>query len=228
MKCSALLLPTGFLVMLTIPAVASAQQAQPVPLTLEEAITQGLANSRRLAEIEARAEAADFAIAGREVAERPLVAAQAGYTRTNHVPVFSIPTTLGRPPQVVYPDIPDNFRTRIDLQWPIYTGGRADTLERAAQAERGAIGKDLDAARADLRLEITRAYWAVVTGRDAEAVLQRSLEVANAHIKDVRARLDSGLVPPNEVSSAEAQASASACCRSKPRPARLPKPICAG
>lgn len=194
------------LAMLTIPAVASAQQAQPVPLTLDEAITQGLANSRRLAEIEARAGAADFAIAGREAADRPTVAAQAGYTRTNHVPEFSITFPL-RPPQVVYPDIPNNYRTRIDLQWPIYTGGRNDALERAARAERGAIAKDLEAARADLRLEITRAYWAVVTGRESEGVLQRSLDVATAHIKDVRARLDSGLVPPNEVSSAEAQAS---------------------
>ena len=193
------------LVMLTSPAVASAQ-APPAPLTLEEAIAQGLANSRRLAEIEARAEAADFAIAGRQAAERPLVALQAGYTRTNHVPEFSI-AFPGRAAQVVYPDIPDNYRSRIDLHWPIYTGGRADTLERAARAERGALGKDLEAARADLRLEITRAFWAVVTGREAEAVLQRSLEVATAHIKDVRARLDAGLVPPNEVSSAEAQAS---------------------
>src|SRR6185503_421956 len=99
------------------------------------------------------------------------------------------------------------LRARLDLQWPIYTGGRADTLERAARAERGAVGKDLEAARADLRLEITRAFWAVVTGREAEAVVQRSLEVAAAHIKDVRARFDSGLVPPNDVSSAEAQAS---------------------
>ena len=73
---------------------------------------------------------------------------------------------------MVYPDIPDNYRARLDLQWPIYTGGRADALERAARAERGAIGKDLDAARADLRLEITRAFWALVTAREAEAVLQ--------------------------------------------------------
>jgi outer membrane protein len=201
MKCCSLLA----MLMLMMPALAHGQ-AQPVSLTLDEAITQGLANSRRLAEIEARAEAADFAIAGREAAARPLVGAQAGYTRTNHVPEFSI-VAPGRAPVVVYPDIPDNYRSRIDLQWPIYTGGRTGTLERAARAERGAIGKDLDAARADLRLEITRAFWAVVTGRDAEAVLQRSLEVATAHIKDVRARLDSGLVPPNEVSSAEAQAS---------------------
>src|SRR4029077_11459970 len=94
---------------------------------------------------------------------------------------------------------------RIDLQWPVSSGGRADALERSARAERGAIGKDLEAARADLKLEITRAFWAVVTARETEAVLQRSLDVVTVHLKDVRARLASGLIPPNDVSSAEAQ-----------------------
>jgi len=190
----------ALMLLMSAPAMA-----QPVPLTLEQAIAEGLANSRRLAEIEARAEGADYAVAGRRAADRPLVAAQGGYTRTNHVDAFSI-TFPARPPQVVYPDIPDNFRARLDLQWPIYTGGRADALERAARAERGAIGKDLDAARADLRLEITRAYWAAITAADAESVLQRSLAAVDAHVSDVRARLASGLIPPNDVSSAEAQA----------------------
>ena len=48
----------------------------------------------------------------------PQVALLAGYTRTNHVDEFGIPG--GR---VIYPDIPDNIRSRVDLQWPIYTGG---------------------------------------------------------------------------------------------------------
>lgn len=220
----------SLIVMLTIPALASSQpspsasagQAQsgsgsppapsrvegtPLsPLTLDEAIAQGLANSRRLAEIEARVEAADFAIAGRQAADRPIVALQGGYARTNHVDEFAI-ALPGRAPQIVYPDIPNNYRTRIDLQWPIYTGGRADALERAARAERGAIARDVEAARADLRLEITRAFWAVVTARDTETVLRRSLEAVNAHVADVRARLASGLIPPSDVSSAEAQAS---------------------
>ena len=121
--------------------------------------------------------------------------------RTNHVDIFAI-RAPGGPLQVVYPDIPDNFRTRLDLQWPIYTGGRTDALERAARAERTAIGKDLEAARADLRLEITRAYWAAVTAAETEAVLRRSLDAVEAHLADVRARLDQGLVPPNDVSSA--------------------------
>ncbi len=193
------------LLMLLVPAAALAQGTA-TPLTLDEALAQGLANSRRLAEIEARAEAADFATSARRAAELPSVSVMGGYTRTNHVDEFSI-TFPGRAPQVVYPDIPDNYRARLDLQWPIYTGGRADALERAARAERGAVGKDLDAARADLRLEITRAYWAAVTAGETEAVLRRSVEVVDTHVKDVRARLASGLIPPNDVSSAEAQAS---------------------
>jgi outer membrane protein TolC len=187
-------------------ATAAAAQSQGTPLTLEEAIAQGIANSERLAELQARGEAADFAVAGRRAADMPSVSALGGYTRTNHVEEFSVPTTIGRPPQVLYPDVPDNYHSRLDLQWPIYTGGRTDALERAARAERSAIDKDVEAARADLRLEITRAYWAVVTAREAEAVLQRSLEAVNAHVSDVKTRLASGLVPPNDVASAEAQA----------------------
>ena len=196
-------LPVALL--LLIPGVANAQQPA-TPLTLEQAIAQGLANSQRLAELEARADAADFAIAGRPAAELPAASLQGGYTRTNHVTEFAI-ALPGRAPLVVYPDIPDNYRARLDLQWPIYTGGRADALERAARAERSAVAGDVEAARADLRLEITRAFWAAVTAGDTEAVLRRSLDAVDAHVKDVRARLAAGLVPPNEVSSAEAQAS---------------------
>jgi outer membrane protein TolC len=178
------------------------------PLTLDAAITQGFEYSRRLAELEARAQAADFAVSGRRDAGLPVLSAQAGYMRTNHVDEFAV-IAPGPPPtrQVVYPDIPDNYRTRLDLQWPIYTGGRTDALVRAAEAERNATGKDLETARADLRLEITRAYWAVVTARETETVLKRSLEAVDAHVKDVRTRLASGLIPPNDVSSADAQAS---------------------
>jgi len=182
-----------------------AAAAQP-PLTLDEAIAQGLANSQRLAELQARAEAADYTVEGRRDAWLPVVSLQGGYTRTNHVEEFSV-IAPGPSRVVVYPDIPDNYRTRLDLQWPIYTGGRTDALVRAATAERTAVGKDLDAARADLRLEITRAFYAVLTARDTEDVLRRSVDAADTHLRDVRSRLASGLIPPNDVASAEAQVS---------------------
>jgi len=185
------------------PAGVLAQQA-PERLTLDEAIAQGLANSHRLAELQARQEAA-AAVEQRRAADRlPTMAAQAGYTRTNHVQEFAI-IQPGQPRLVVYPDVPDNYRTRLDLQWLIYSGGRVDALERAARAEAQASGQDLAAARADLRLEIARVFWALVTAREAEQVLSRSLERIVSYVRDLRVRLDQGLIPPNEVLSAEAQ-----------------------
>ncbi len=201
-------LPIFLFLLLAAPAIVHAQHAleQAVPLTLNEAIDRGLANSRRLAELEARADAAGFVVEERRAARMPDVALQGGYTRTNHVDIFAI-ASPGRPPQIVYPDIPDNYRARLDLQWPIYTAGRVDALERAAQAEKSAAGEDLQAARNDLRLEITRAFWALVTAREAETVLARSLGAIDAQVRDLRSRLASGLIAPNDVSSAEAQAS---------------------
>jgi outer membrane protein TolC len=175
-------------------------------LTLEEAIAQGVANSLRLAEFQSRKEAADASLAQREADKLPIVALQGGYTRTNHVEEFIL-AQIGQGVRVLYPDVPDNYRSRLDMQWPIYTAGRTDALERAARAERDAAGSDLEAARADLRLEIARAFWALVTARDAEQVLSRTLGAVEAHVRDLKNRLDQGLIPPNEVLTAEAQLS---------------------
>ena len=192
---------------LCVAAAAAVHAQQPAgTLTLEDAIAQGLANSARIAELEARHDSAAAIADGRAAERLPVVAAQGGYTRTNHVEEFAI-IQPGAPRLVVYPDVPDNYRARLDVQWLLYTGGRVDALERAAKAERQATGEDVTAARADLRLEITRAFWTLVTAREAEQVLARSLDSIGAYVRDLRARLDQGLIPPNELLSAEAQQS---------------------
>jgi len=183
---------------------AAAQDAEPLRLSLDEARMRAVGASHRLAEARARAAAADEAVAVRDAADRPLVAWQGSYTRTNHVTEFVVPTAAGAP-RVLYPDAPDNYRTRLDLQWPIYSGGRTDALESAARAEASAAAADVAAAQADLRLEVTRAFWALVTARATVDVLAQSLTRADAHLADVRERFKAGLVPPNEIASAEAQ-----------------------
>ena len=190
-----------------LSAVPAGAQTAAGALTLEDAIARGLANSLRVAELQAREEAAQAAEDRSGAARLPVVAAMANYTRTNHVEPFGLVPQPGQGLQVLYPDIPDNYRGRIDLQWPIYSGGRLEALERAARAERQASGSDLAAARADLTLEITRAFWALVTSAETERVLDRSLQSIDAHVRDLRNRLDQGLIPPNDVLTAEAQQS---------------------
>ncbi len=66
-----------------------------------------------------------------------------------------------------------------------------------------------------------------MTAREAEQVLTRSLESIGAYVRDLRARLDQGLIPPNELLSAEAQQSRERVVSIEARTrAGSPKPIC--
>lgn len=186
-------------------AHVSSAQTPPLRLTLDEAIARGTEASHRLEEFSARREVARAIEEQRDAARRPQLAAIASYTRTNHVEEFSVPGATGGGLRVIYPDIPDRVQSRLDLQWPIYTGGRLDALTRAAGAEAEAAGQDREAARADLRLEITRAFWAVLTARASLDVVRQALERTSAHLNDVRNQASVGLVPPSDVLTIEAQ-----------------------
>lgn len=202
---SSRLLATGFgLALLLITGTAAVAQPAPVRVTLDAAIARGLDGSHRLAELTAREAAAGAEAAGREIAERPQIALVGGYTRTSHVTEFGVPQPNGQL-RVIFPDVPDNYRTRLDLQWPIYTAGRTDAIVSAARAEVAAIGKDLAAARADLRLEITRAFWALATANHTLRVVEEAVKLADAHLEDVRNRLDVGLILPSDVLAVETQ-----------------------
>ena len=111
------------------PGTASAQAASAdalsLRLTLEEAIARAQAESHRLADLRARQAAAAAAVEQRHAADLPIVALRAGYQRTNHVEEFGLRQPDGRL-NVFYPDVPDNWLARLDMQWPIYSGGRSN------------------------------------------------------------------------------------------------------
>jgi len=192
-------------VFVVLAPLSLAAQPAPIRLTVADAVVRAFETSHRLAEVRAREQGAQAAVRGAQVADKPTFTASAGYMRTNHVTEFAFGQGSAR--QVVYPDIPDNFGSRVAFQWPIYTAGRVDALERAAVAEAQAVAAEIDTTRADLRLETVRAYWAAATAREAVRVLEESAARADAQLRDARQRFDVGLVPPNEVSSLEAQRS---------------------
>jgi outer membrane protein len=126
--------------------------------------------------------------------------------RTNHVDEYAIQLPY-QPPRVIYPDVPDNLRARLDLQWPIYTSGRVQALERAATADLEAAGKDVNTFRSEVRLEAARAFWSLVMAREAVRVVEESVSRLESHLKDVKTMREVGLMAPNDVLSVEARLS---------------------
>ena len=194
-----------FVLLLVASVDRVSAQTEPVRLTLDEAVSRGLAASDRLEELSARQESARAVQEQRRAAGRPQLAARGSYIRINHVQEFTLPSAVPGVRLLIYPDLPNNLQTGVDLQWPIYTAGRVSALTRAAGAEVEAAGQDRDAARADLKLEITRSFWAVITAKAAADVVRHALDRTNAHLIDVRNQLAVGLVPPSDVLTIEAQ-----------------------
>jgi outer membrane protein TolC len=194
------------------PAGSAPQQGPPaasgaVTLTLPDAIDRALRASHRIGEFRARQEAATAQVSSRAAADMPTLSLLGGYMRTNHVDEYAIPGGLLKPPTVIYPDVPDNWRTRLDLQWPIYTFGRVQALERSARSEVTAADKDVSTSTADIRLDAARAFWALVTAKESMRVVGEALGLVEAHLRDVKNMRDAGLLAPNDVLMVEARRS---------------------
>jgi outer membrane protein TolC len=190
------------LLSLLLAAPAAAQTS--TSLSLDEAVQRAVSRSPRVAEAQAREAAARSTVVARQSLSRPTVTASTGYLRTNHVEAFGFAQPDGRF-LVLFPDIPDNFRVRSEAAIPLYTGGRVNALVESAEADRRALDAERRTVEADVRLETTRAYWMLVTSRSRVTVLEQTMTRNDAWVRDVRSRVEAGILPPNDVLSAEAQ-----------------------
>jgi len=190
-------------VLVAATSAAAAAQA-PLSLTLDEALARGVEQSPRLAEARARQAAASAVVDGRRALGRPLVSTTAGWVRTNHVDEFGVVQPDGAF-RVIFPDIPSNYRLRAEAAIPLYTAGRVDALVASATADLRAAEADRLGFEQDVRLEVSRAYWSLVSGREAVGVMEQALARMDAWVSDVRSRVEAGVLPPNDVLSAEAE-----------------------
>jgi outer membrane protein len=180
------------------PAQETVANTPRLRLTLGEALERARAAAPSLELARALERAAQAEVDATRASSRPQIDVTAGYTRQSNVPelVLALP---GAPPRTIFPNIPDNFRSRIGGALPLYTGGRFSALAQAAEQEAVASGGDVTAADADLRLETTSAYWGLVTARESERVLAESLVAYEAHLTDAQHRQEAGLAARNEV-----------------------------
>ena len=205
-------------------AAAAELRRRRLTLTLDEAIARGLANSQRLAEIEARSEAADGG-RGRaaRAADSPLVSRCRAATRGRITSTSSRSRSPDSRRSVIYPDIPDNYRSRArSAVADVHRRPDRRARARGRAPSASATGEDLAAARADLRLEITRAFWALVTARRNRSTCSpRSLDSIDAHVARSAQPARPGADPAQRCARRPRRSSrASACWRSRPRNTR--------
>lgn len=183
---------------------AAAQEVKAAPplvhLTLDDALARARASSARLTSLSALSRAAGEGVKGARAGGRPELDLSAVYTRNSDVPELTI-AFPGSAPRTLFPNLPNNWRTRASATMPLYTGGRVDgQIANATEGERAAVS-DRATAENDLALETHAAYVNVLFARENARVLNEAVASYEAHLKDARNRKDLGLVASNEVLS---------------------------
>jgi outer membrane protein len=179
--------------MVLAAATIAAAQENVERLTLAQATERALAASPTLGRLRAGERAAEADVRAAASGRLPQVELQAGYARQSDVPEVVVG---GR---TIFPNLPDNYRTRLAATVPLFTGGRLERAIDSARLERTASAGDLDAGRRDLVFETAAAYWALATSRRSEEVLREALGAYDAHLKDAKNREDVGMAARNEV-----------------------------
>src|SRR3954463_1304640 len=190
--------PRILLACLLILLTGKVAVAEPVRLTLADALERARATSPRLESLTALEAAAEAARRGALAERLPLVDLSGGYTRNSNVDEFSL-TLPGLGTRTIFPNIPNNYRLHAGASLPLYTGGRVESAIVAAGHQREAAALDRSGAVNDLLLETQTAYWGLVTARESARVLAEAEAAYEAHLKDARNRFDVGIAASNEV-----------------------------
>jgi outer membrane protein len=189
---------------LALAASSPASAQAPVSVSLDQAVARAIEHAPRLAETRAREAAARASHDAKRSTALPSATVSSGFTRTNHVDEVLIPLPTGGT-RVLFPDIPNNYRVRGELVVPVYAFGRVGATLDASRSDIDAAAAEVRASEADVRLDTARAYWGLVSAREAVRVLEQALARTDAYVADVKARVDAGILPPNDVLSAQAQ-----------------------
>ena len=178
-------------------ASPSAAGVDTLSLSLQQALEQGVQASSRLEQLR-QVHGADLGTLTEVRSARfPRLSANAGYTRLSEEAEFTLQSPAGE--VSINPNLPDRWRLRVGVQWPIFTFGQTSNLVRAAERTLQASSRDVDAGHNELELEIAQAYWQLVTQRETELVVSEALRSYDAHLQDAQHRLDAGMATRNEL-----------------------------
>jgi len=93
------------------------------------------------------------------------------------------------------------------LNQPLYTGGRLSSSYNIARYGETMAETDLERRRADVALDVARAFYALILSREAVTVAQEAIDNASEFLRVVKARYETGEASSFEVMRAEVEVS---------------------
>ncbi len=202
---------TGLAVVLLLASPAVAEEV----LSLDRSIAIALEHNRELQAADARSGAAAAGVDEARAERLPRLGLDAAFQRTDN-PVLVFSNLLSQESfaaenfgldRLNQPDPLSNWKTRLSVTQPLWTGGRIGSAIGAAEMRLEAADSGREAARQQVIHRVIESYTAAVLANREAAVAKDSLETAGAHVEWVRDLWHSGLVVESDVLQAEVRVS---------------------
>ncbi len=169
--------------------------AQAVELSLGDSIAMALKNNADILIAKSDREKTYWALkqarAGKGVS--------LGYTHSDSR--YNTPPTRSWP-EYVYTTAFDN---EISLSVPVYSGGKLESQISQAELNLKVADLNIEATRQQLKLDVTTYYYNVLQCRNELKVSQETVGDLAAHLKNVQAQYDVGIVAKSDLLSSEVQ-----------------------
>ena len=182
-----------------------AQQSQ--MLTLQQAISMGLENSKSLKLSSAKVVIANAKYNEAMDATIPSLKLSAGYTRLSEIDELKARFPGFSEPIAFFPNIPNTYSTRASLSETIFSGFRLKYAQASQKYLQQAASLDTQKDSDEIVFAIVNAYYNLYKIKQSQQVLADNLQETNQHLTDVSNWEKNGIATHNEVLKWELQQS---------------------
>jgi outer membrane protein TolC len=170
-------------VLVALPALAAAE-----PLTLEAALARAGATGEEIAAAQAGLDEAEQGVRVARSAFFPTLTGTIGYVRTL-ASQFDLEIPMDPDAMIDFGELPfgqpNQWSLTLQSAWNVYRGGADAARLRAARARAGSARLELDAARAQLLLDVTAAYHDAQLAEALVGIAEAALAQAEATLAQV-------------------------------------------
>lgn len=159
-------------------------------LTLDESIRLALANNPAIKVAEAELEQADWAV----------LAARSGKGVT-----LSVNHNSGRGRISEKSSTANDFKNNLSLSLPLYTGGKVESTIKQAKLGNESAAFNMENVKQQVRLDATNAYYNLLQTANMFKLSQESVDRLEAHLKNVQAQFQVGIVAKTDVLRSEVE-----------------------
>ncbi len=175
-------------------------------LNLDHCIEMALENNIRLKISREQVIQSDAVVKETFTGYLPKVSGTASYARLSKAPSMELPSMFpGMDPISAEIGNQDNFNASVNINQPLFTGGRIRAAHNMASEGRVAAQRDLEATQKDVVREVTQTYYGLLAAKKGVEAMDNAIELLEQFKTDLANAVEVGVKGEHELLAADVQ-----------------------